>query len=84
MSEVPTGFEELRGLLVDELQMRADDVVPDATLAEAGLDSVALVELALLLRPGVEVQDYELAEAPTLGALARLVAEHRRAAATGR
>ncbi|MGW0764536.1 acyl carrier protein [Streptomyces sp. NPDC002676] len=78
-------FEVLRGILVDELQMRADDIVPTATRTEVGLDSVALVELAELLRTrlGIEIQDYELAEAPTLADLARLVAERRRTPATG-
>lgn len=74
-------FEVLRGILVDELQMRAEDVVPTATRTEVGLDSVALVELAELLNTGlgIEIHDYELAEAGTLADLARLVEERHRA-----
>lgn len=77
-------FEVLRGILVDELQMRAEDVVPTATRTEVGLDSVALVELAELLNTGlgIEIHDYELAEAGTLADLARLVEERHRALPT--
>ncbi|MFC8393828.1 MULTISPECIES: acyl carrier protein [unclassified Streptomyces] len=77
-------FDVLRGILVDELQMRAEDVVPTATRTEVGLDSVALVELAELLNTGlgIEIHDYELAEAGTLADLARLVEERHRALPT--
>ncbi|MFJ2027220.1 acyl carrier protein [Streptomyces sp. V2I9] len=75
-------YEVLREVLVDELQFMAQDVVPTATRADVGLDSVAVVELATVLsaRLGFTVHDYELVEAGTLQDLARLVEERRLAA----
>ncbi|WSQ12837.1 acyl carrier protein [Streptomyces sp. NBC_01231] len=69
--------EVLRSILVDDLQMREEDVVPAAGREEVGLDSLAAVELSALLRSrlGIEVQDYELLEAATLADVARLVAD---------
>lgn len=70
-------YEVLKGILVDDLQMREDDVVPTATRTEVGLDSVAMVELATLLsaRLGIEIHDYELLDAATVGDVARLLEE---------
>ncbi|MDQ0988748.1 4-hydroxy 2-oxovalerate aldolase [Streptomyces sp. V2I9] len=78
----PDMYEVLREVLVDELQFMAQDVVPTATRADVGLDSVAVVELATVLsaRLGFTVHDYELVEAGTLQDLARLVEERRLAA----
>ncbi|MEU0929461.1 acyl carrier protein [Streptomyces solisilvae] len=80
----PQVYEDLKGILVDDLQMRAEDVVPTAGREQVGLDSLAAVELATLLgdRYGVEIHDYELLEADTVADIADLVAE-RRAAAPG-
>jgi acyl carrier protein len=76
-------FEVLRTILVDDLQMRADDLAPTSGRVEVGLDSLAVVELSSLLsqRLGIEVADYELLELATVGDIADLVAERCRAAA---
>jgi acyl carrier protein len=73
--------EELRGVLVDCLQVSEEAVVPGATREEIGLDSLAVLELVVLLgeRFGVEVHDYELLDTVTLAQVAQLVAERRSA-----
>lgn len=72
-------FEEIKALLVGSLQMREQDVVPTATREEIGLDSLAVLEFAVLLseRLGVLVHDYELLDADTIADVADLVAERR-------
>ncbi|UTP36956.1 acyl carrier protein [Streptomyces rapamycinicus] len=70
-------YEVLKGILVDDLQMREEDVVPTAGREEVGLDSLTAVELAALLhnRLGIEIHDYELMDAATVADVARLVEE---------
>ncbi|MEE1802288.1 MULTISPECIES: phosphopantetheine-binding protein [unclassified Streptomyces] len=70
-------YEVLKGILVDGLQMREEDVVPTAGREEVGLDSLAAVELAALLhtRLGVEIHDYELLDAATVADIGRLLEE---------
>jgi acyl carrier protein len=70
-------YEALKKILVEDLQMRAEDVTPAAGLVEVGLDSLAAVELSSLLVSALDVQiyDYELRELATVGDVARLMAE---------
>ncbi|MEU6934629.1 acyl carrier protein [Streptomyces sp. NPDC046385] len=72
-------YDVLKDILVADLHVREEDVVPTATREEVGLDSLAVVELAAALneRLGIEVQDYELLDAGTLADVARLMAERR-------
>ncbi|GAA3507059.1 acyl carrier protein [Streptomyces showdoensis] len=72
-------YEVLKDILVSELQVREEDVLPTATREEVGLDSLAVLELATALheRLGIEVQDYELLDAGTLADVARLIAERQ-------
>lgn len=72
-------YELLRGVLIESLQLRAEDVQPTATREEIGLDSLAVLELAALLneRFGIQVHDYELLDAVTVADVAQLVAERR-------
>ncbi|MEE1752121.1 acyl carrier protein [Streptomyces sp. SP18CS02] len=53
-----------------------DDISPDATREEAGLDSIAVVELALVLRreKGLAVTEEEIGAAATVADVAALVA----------
>ncbi|MFG2115864.1 acyl carrier protein [Streptomyces sp. NPDC048718] len=69
----------IKDILVNELHIREEDVVPTATREEVGLDSLAVLELATALneRLGIEVYDYELLDAGTVADVARLVAERR-------
>ncbi|MFG2049541.1 acyl carrier protein [Micromonospora sp. NPDC048935] len=74
-------FDQLKAILVEDLQMRTEDVVPTADRVEVGLDSLAVVELSDLLskRLDIHVADYELLELATVGDIAELVAERCRA-----
>ncbi|WP_217236451.1 acyl carrier protein [Streptomyces sp. AC555_RSS877] len=66
---------ELERMLVDDLNMDPAELRPDASLEEAGLDSLALAELAELLsqRLGVQLSDDALKKTTTVEALGLLV-----------
>jgi len=70
-------YEQLKSILVNDLQLVADDIRPEATLEEAGLDSLGMVELSLVLskRYGVEVSDDELVDTATVAHVADLLAQ---------
>jgi len=55
-------YEILSGILVDELHLNASDVRPDANCEDAGLDSLAMVELSMILqqRLNMRISDDEL------------------------
>ncbi len=55
-------YELLHGILVDELDLDASGVSPDASREDAGLDSLAMVELSMVLqqRHNLQVSDLEL------------------------
>ena len=67
----------LMSILVNDLQMRAEDITPTATCVEVGLDSLTVVELSGVLSSqlGIEIYDYELLELGTVGAIACLMQE---------
>ncbi|WP_333745690.1 acyl carrier protein [Streptomyces sp. IBSBF 2950] len=66
---------QLVRILVDDLGITEDDLRPDASLNDAGLDSLALAELAELLpeRLGVRLGDDVLNKAATVGALSTMI-----------
>lgn len=68
-------YELLKTIMVDDLKLDAADVTPDATREDAGLDSLAVVELSMVLsrRFGVDIPDDELLELKTVGEIAQLV-----------
>ncbi|MGW3974600.1 acyl carrier protein [Streptomyces ardesiacus] len=70
--------ERLKSVLVDELELNLDGLHPEARVEDASMDSLAIVELSLLLseRHGVQISQALLASATTVGALNRLVEEH--------
>lgn len=70
-------YEELKTILVEDLQLREADVRPDAGKEGAGLDSLALVELSMILskRFAIEISDDELMRVSTVADIARLMAE---------
>jgi acyl carrier protein len=74
-------FEQLRTILIDDLQVRAEDITPTARRAEVGLDSLAVVELSSVIgqRLGIQVADYELLELATVGDIATLLKRRYRA-----
>lgn len=76
-------YEELRTLLIEDLRLNESDLRPEAEREAAGLDSLGVVELSMVLseRFGVEISDEDLLEAPTLDDIARLLEQHVQLAA---
>lgn len=68
-------WDLLKETLVQDLQLQAEFLLPTASLADVGLDSLAAVELAEILgsKYGVQVFDYEILDTATLAGLAQLV-----------
>jgi acyl carrier protein len=75
-------FETLKEMLVSKLKVTPESVVPDATREDIELDSLAVVELSLVLEKelGLTISDDELLSAETVGEMAKLM-EQRSAAA---
>lgn len=70
-------YDELKSILVDDIGLAEKDIWPEATLAEVGMDSLAMVELSLVLekRHGITISDDELTETAAVADIANLVAE---------
>jgi acyl carrier protein len=70
----------LENILVDDLKIPKENLRPDATLEAAGIDSLAVVELSVLLEQqlGVKLSETELEAAATVEALGCLVEQTRR------
>jgi acyl carrier protein len=70
-------FEMLKCILVGKLKVAEELITPEATIEEIDLDSLALVELALLIEQelGISVDEDELAGARTVDDITRLMAE---------
>jgi acyl carrier protein len=70
-------YEVLRAILVEDLQLRDADVRPEAGREGAGLDSLAIVELSMILskRFSIEISDDELMRVSTVADIARLMEE---------
>ncbi|WP_436536043.1 acyl carrier protein [Actinoplanes sp. HUAS TT8] len=68
-------WELLKQVLVHDLQLQDDALVPAAGLGDVGLDSLAAVELAESLhsRFGIRVADYEILDSASLADLAELI-----------
>ncbi|WP_046776368.1 acyl carrier protein [Streptomyces yangpuensis] len=62
-------------ILRDELKLPTDQLTDDASLDQAGFDSLAIVELSVLLtdRYGLDISDSEIKEAANLGQLDLLI-----------
>ncbi|OKI02372.1 hypothetical protein A6A06_15115 [Streptomyces sp. CB02923] len=78
-------FEHLREILVGKLHIAPEHITVDATHDDIELDSLALVELSLVLAKelGVHVSDDELARTPTVAAIVHLIEERSAAAHAG-
>ena len=68
-------YELLKTIMVEDLKLDAADVTPEATREDAGLDSLAVVELSMVLsrRLGVDIPDDELLELKTVADIAQLI-----------
>jgi len=63
-------FEKLKELLVDELQVNADDITLDADLSkDLGINSIELAELVMICEEkfGVEIADEDSGKFVTVG-----------------
>ncbi|SFQ07857.1 acyl carrier protein [Amycolatopsis rubida] len=69
-------FEVLREILVGKLKIPPAEISPGATPDGVDLDSLAIVELSMVLEKelGVAVSEDEIKQAATLGDLAELMA----------
>ncbi|MDX3367437.1 acyl carrier protein [Streptomyces sp. ME02-6987-2C] len=69
--------QTLKTILTGPLQVDEDSLRPEASLEDAGLDSLAIAELDLLLaEQGVALGEDRIASVTTVGALDQLVDEH--------
>ncbi|MFE9022699.1 acyl carrier protein [Streptomyces sp. NPDC007808] len=70
-------FEQLKEILVSKLKVDPEHITPDATREDIELDSLAVVELSLVLEKELDlrISDDELMEIPTVGAMVRLLEE---------
>ncbi|MFF0014507.1 acyl carrier protein [Streptomyces sp. NPDC005374] len=68
-------FEKLKEILVNKLKVTPEQITPEATLEDIELDSLAVVELSLVLETelAVSVSDDELLEAETVGDMVALI-----------
>jgi acyl carrier protein len=71
---------DLATILRDDLKLPADGLTSDASLETAGFDSLAIVELSVLLgdRFGIDISDADIKNAATLHELDLLI-QHKRA-----
>jgi acyl carrier protein len=70
-------YEVLKTIMVEDLLLDADEVRPDASREDAGLDSLAVVELSMALnrRFGIQITDEELLELDTVADIVRLMGQ---------
>jgi acyl carrier protein len=68
-------YELLKTIMTEDLQLDASVVSPGASREDAGLDSLAIVELAMVLseRHGIPITDDELLELKTVADIAQLM-----------
>ncbi|WP_411088719.1 acyl carrier protein [Streptomyces sp. 061-3] len=60
---------DLSRILTDDLKLPADRLTDDASLDRAGFDSLAFVELSVLLtdRYGIDISDSDIKNVATVG-----------------
>jgi acyl carrier protein len=68
-------YELLKTIMTEDLQLDVGEVFPGASREDVGLDSLAVVELSMVLsrRLGVDIPDDELLELETVADIARLI-----------
>ena len=73
-------FEKLRNIIVDTLGCDAEDVTPEASLADdLGADSLAAVELIMALEEAAEIhiEDTEAEKLKTVGDIVAYMNAHK-------
>jgi len=68
-------YDLLKTIMIEDLRLDADGVSPDSSREDAGLDSLAIVELSMVLsrRFGVDIPDDEMLELKTVAEIAQLI-----------
>ncbi len=68
-------FETLREILVSKLKVNPGQIVPGATREDVELDSLAIVELSMVLNTelGLAISDDELLDTSTVGDIVELM-----------
>ena len=72
-------FEKLKSILVEELSLNADDITPDAELAnDLGINSLELADLVIICEDtyGVEFDEDDIHGLITVGDVAKYLEEH--------
>ena len=72
-------FEQIKELLVEELQIKADDITPEAELVnDLGINSLELADLAMLCeeRYNLEIDENALGNFVTVGDVADYLAKN--------
>ncbi|MEU7480529.1 acyl carrier protein [Lentzea sp. NPDC042327] len=66
---------DLTNILRDDIHVAPDHLAPDTSLQDAGIDSLAVVELSVQLSDtlGITVSENDIARAATLGDIDTLV-----------
>ncbi|WP_413811127.1 wax ester/triacylglycerol synthase domain-containing protein [Streptomyces sp. OE57] len=74
---VAIDFPYIRNILVDQAALPPTPITPEATQAQAGIDSMAITVLSMTLedRLGLVIAERELAQRPTVAALVDFVAQ---------
>ncbi|MGW2647448.1 acyl carrier protein [Streptomyces sp. NPDC001393] len=70
-------LEQLKEILSNKLKVAPEAITPEATREDIELDSLAVVELSLLLKSelGLDISDDDLLEAETVADMVRLMEE---------
>jgi acyl carrier protein len=75
-------FEELKAMLI-ALEVPEEDITPEATREEAGLDSLMVVELVMVLRQelGLSITEEEIHGAFTIAGVTAVIDSRQAASA---
>jgi len=70
-------YELLKTIMIEDLLLDADGVRPDASREDAGMDSLAVIELSMALKKrfGIHITDEELLELETVADIVRLMGQ---------
>lgn len=70
-------FETLKEILSSKLEVAPEKITPEATVEDAEMDSLSVVELSIILEKdlAIAISDDELLAAPTIGDIATLMKE---------
>lgn len=74
-------FETLKNILVEELQLDADDIKPEAELVnDLGINSIELADLVMLCedRFGIEIEDEDIHKFLTVSDVVSYLEAHQK------